>query len=262
MISLRRFFSVLCLCGAMSAWGQPITIVTLGDSLTHGDGDVEGGGGYPARILKKLRARSADIRLINLAQSGVTTGDLINMQLDPALAVLAKAPPGSAKFVLLWIGSNDLFGLYNYVCDQQYPNDYVRCERESEGFFIDNLDSILKRLQASGARVYVALLDDQSKRPVMTNQQLRESAFDRFSASEVPRMATQIARYNDDIRKIASRRGAFTVDFSNSTLFQDIKLLDGDGNHPNAQGYDLIAEVWFKAISLALPPLPATNPTR
>lgn len=254
MIQMRHLFVLLpLLFGMAEAHAQPFILVTLGDSLTKGDGDTEGGGGYPARLLKKLEASHPGTSLQNLAQSGMTTDDLIDAQLEPALEHLGKTPAGGAKAVLVWIGSNDLFGLYNFVCDEQYPGDYESCERESEAIFADNINTILASLQGSGAHVYIALLDDQSKRPVMTDQLLRQSAFDRFTPEEVPRMAAQIAKYNGVIRKIATRLGVTLVDFSASPLFQSAATLDRDGNHPNAAGYDQIAETWFQAISSAIP---------
>ncbi|OGT88950.1 MAG: hypothetical protein A2286_10395 [Gammaproteobacteria bacterium RIFOXYA12_FULL_61_12] len=263
MSQLRYFcISLLLLFGASQAFAQPITLVTLGDSLTKGDGDAEGGGGYPARLQKKLEAAYPSTRLMNLAQSGMTTDDLIDAQLEPALEQLGKAPPGNAKVALVWIGSNDLFGLYNFVCDEQYPNDYESCERESSAIFSDNINTILASLQSGGASVYIALLDDQSKRPVMTDQLLRQSSFDRFTAEEVPRMAAQIAKYNDIIRKTAARLGVTLVDFSTTTLLQNRATLDRDGNHPNGAGYDQIADIWHQAVASATPntPAPTTPP--
>ncbi|MBU0500813.1 MAG: hypothetical protein KJ558_05760 [Gammaproteobacteria bacterium] len=261
MTQMRYLFvSLLLLFGTAEALAQPLTLVTLGDSLTKGDGDAEGGGGYPARLQKRLEASHPGASLQNLGQSGMTTDDLIDSQLEPALEQLGKAPTGGAKRVLIWIGSNDLFGLYNFVCDEQYPGDYESCERESEAIFADNINTILVSLQGSGAQIYIALLDDQSKRPVMADQMLRQSAFDRFTAEEVPRMAAQVAKYNGIIRKIATRLGVTLVDFSTSTLFQNAATLDSDGNHPNATGYDQIADTWFQAISGAIPATTAQAP--
>ena len=102
---------------ALFAWqpviAEPATLVTLGDSLTAGDGDEEDAnlGGYPPRLLKQLQARHPDSTLDNFAVSGFTSDDLINVQLEPAVAVLKSAPRENRKIALVWIGSNDLFGL-------------------------------------------------------------------------------------------------------------------------------------------------------
>jgi hypothetical protein len=50
---MRIFFIFLTIFfTAAIASGQSITLVTLGDSLTFGDGDETAAGGYPARLIK------------------------------------------------------------------------------------------------------------------------------------------------------------------------------------------------------------------
>ena len=55
-------------------------------------------------------------------------------------------------------------------------------------------------------------------------------------------------------REAAARYGAAIVDFSETTIFEDPATLSEDGNHPNAAGYDVIAEIWYRAISSAVAP--------
>jgi lysophospholipase L1-like esterase len=66
---------------ATPAFSRSVTLVTVGDSLTAGDGDDGTGGGYPARLLTMLQAAYPGSTLSNLAISGDTTQDLINKQL-------------------------------------------------------------------------------------------------------------------------------------------------------------------------------------
>ena len=131
------------------AFARSITLVTLGDSLTQGDGDEEGGG-YPPRLLNKLKTLYPGSTLRNLGQSGWTSDDLINTQLKPAVAALNAAPAASSRVVIVWIGSNDLFGLYNYVCDEEYRNNYAACERDGLRIFSDNIKKILTSLKSLG----------------------------------------------------------------------------------------------------------------
>ena len=63
-------------------------------------------------------------------------------------------------------------------------NDFEACERAGLQTFSANIETILTALAATGAQLYVAILDDQSKRPVMTDDSLRSASFDRFSAEE------------------------------------------------------------------------------
>jgi acyl-CoA thioesterase-1 len=240
---------LLLVCTVAVANAQPITLVTLGDSLTQGDGDVEPGGGYPARLATRLKAEHPGSVVKNLGQSGWTSDDLINTQLEPALTLLRSVPAEQAKAATVWIGSNDLFGLYNYVCDEQYHNDFIACERDSLEIFSTNIQRILSALKGTGARLYIALLDDQSKRPVMVDTEKRTSSYDKISGDDVARMSVQTGKYNEVIRQMADRFGATTVDFSDATLFTDPATLDTDGNHPNGRGYDIIADVWYRAIT-------------
>jgi lysophospholipase L1-like esterase len=241
--------SVIVLLSFAPASAQSISLVTVGDSLTAGDGDDGVGGGYPARLLTMLQTDHPGSTLSNLAVSGHTSDDLINVQLDSAVSQLNSAPSGNRRIGLVWIGSNDLFGLYNYVCDFQYGNDYDACEGDTFGYFSDNINTILSALTGTGAEVYIALLDDQSRRPVMTDPALRSSSFDQISDQDVTRMSVQVGLYNDEIAAQASSHGATTVDFFNTTIFEDWSTLDSDGNHPNGAGYDAIAEIWYQAIT-------------
>jgi lysophospholipase L1-like esterase len=244
--------AVALLLAAPAASSQPISLVTLGDSLTQGDGD-EAGGGYPPRLLKELESDFPGSTLTNLGQSGWTSDDLINTQLQPAVAALKAAPAGSSKVALVWIGSNDLFGLYNWVCDEDFRNDFAACEAEGTRTFAKNIATILASLQATGARLYIALLDDQSKRPVMTDAALRSSSFDKITADDVPKMSAQTRKYNDIIRKAAAAHGAIAVDFFETAIFENAATLSEDGNHPNGAGYAAIAKIWHAAVTGSKP---------
>jgi len=231
------------------AFGQSITMVTLGDSLTEGAGDDGIGGGYPARLLSMLQSLYPGSTLSNLGISGDTSDDLINKQLEPAVSLLNAAPAGNLKIALVWIGSNDLFGLYEWVCESEYGNNYPACEGATFGYYSDNITNILVSLKATGSQIYIALLDDQSRRPVMTDPALRTDSFPSITDVDVSRMSAQILIYNDEITRLSSTNDATTVDFFNTTIFENWATLSDDGNHPNGAGYDAIATIWYQAIS-------------
>lgn len=239
---------LIIVVGASPAMGQSISLVTLGDSLTIGDGD-EIGGGYPIRLLNRLLVAHPGSTMNNLAQSGNTSEDLINIQLDSAVNFLNTAPAGSIKMAIIWIGSNDLFGLYNYVCDVDYGNDYSRCETNDLENYTNNLATILNTLSATGARLYIALLDDQSRRPVMTDPARRNAVYDRITDADLLRMANQISLYNNAILMAAASRGLGVANFFVTTIFENWATLSEDGNHPNAAGYDAIADIWYQVLT-------------
>lgn len=250
----RLLIGLTCLfCSA--AWGQAAYVVAVGDSLTAGDGDDGSGGGYPARLLNQLQTPYPGTTLNNLAISGDTTADLINKQLDSAVSALSAAPAGALKIALVWVGSNDLFGLYASTTCTDYYDSLAECESVEMGDSADRLDQIVGALDAAGAAVYVARLDDQSRRPVITDATLRSATFPGFTADEIPRMSTQVSTYNTAVDAVATTYSATTVDFYATTLFETWATLSDDGNHPNGAGYDAIADLWYAAITGGAPPV-------
>ncbi len=241
---------------ALGAW----TIVTLGDSLTEGVGDSEWTEdglpvGYPGRLEQRLWARGVGAEVLNLGRSGWTSVELVQgnpwddpdtSQLDLAQPLLdAAVQAGRDTVACLWIGSNDLFSLYG-IC---HAPDNGPCEEEDLEQFEANIDAALDRLTATGATVYVALLDDQSLRPVLADPAYADS-FPEIEAADLALMAAQVVRYNDTIETLAAQYGAHTVSFYDTTLFSDPATLDEDGNHPNGTGYDIIAGIWDDTLGL------------
>ena len=74
-------------------------------------------------------------------------------------------------------------------------------------------------------------------------------------------MSTQVSIYNDEITRQSSTNGATTVDFFNTTIFENWTTLSDDGNHPNGAGYDLIATIWYQAIYRTPPAAPTLTVT-
>ena len=227
--------------------GGAVTLVTLGDSLTEGQGDDGSGGGYPSRLFTQLTAARPGSTVTNLGHSGWASDDLINglngeaSQLTTAVAALNGA--AGAKIAIVWIGSNDLWYLY------EYNNPSAADETADRQHFRANLDTILGDLRATGATVLVALLDDQSQRPVVANPpNPSEPAFTGISEAERLRMSDQVDGYNAEIRASASQHGAIIVDFFNTTIFTSPTTLADDGNHPNGTGYDAITAIWWGVI--------------
>lgn len=226
----------------------PVTMVALGDSLTQGDGD-DTGRGYTVRLLDMVNAIRLGSTMTNFGQSGWNSDALINGdqgfsgQLERSLGELQIASSeGRGAVAFVWIGSNDLWYLYEFG-EGTNENDSLDAEH-----FASNLDLIIGQLRAAGAEVIIALLDDQSKRPVALNGQ----AFTAITPDELARMSLQVTRYNEIISEKAAQHGALTVDFYSTDIFTNPSTLYDDGNHPNAAGYDIIAQRWFEALSLIL----------
>ena len=252
---------LLCLCG-QGAFGQPITLVTVGDSLTAGDGDDGIGGGYPPRLLDRLLPAHPGSVVQNFALSGDTTGDLINKQLTSAIEALNAAPASNLKIALVWIGSNDLFGFYNFTIHQDWciSMGTDACEESEFNQSADNVNTVLAGLKETGAALYIALLDDQSRRPVITDPGLRAATFPDITDEYAARMSTRVSVYNNSVKTHASTHGAATADFFNTTIFENWDTLSDDGNHPNGAGYDAITTIWFNSINGSGAPPPSPPP--
>ena len=227
----------------------PISMIAMGDSLTKGDGD-ETGRGYPGRIIELVNAVRPGSTITNFGQSGWSSDALIAGdqgflgQLQRTVdEIRSTSEQGRASVVFVWIGSNDLWYLYEYGGD---IND--EAETQDVQRFSSNLDTILSELRVAGAQVIIALLDDQSQRPVA----LKGEAFTSITADELSRMSVQVQRYNETITQKAKKYGALTVDFYSMDIFTNPATLYDDGNHPNQAGYDIITQKWFEVLSSIL----------
>lgn len=235
---------------AQALTAGPISIITIGDDLTHGEGD-DLGTGYPQRLLELANQIRPGSTVKNLARSKWTSDDLVHGKGDSSgqveLAVVEVEESFSqrrAAVVLVWVGGNDLWELYtgvNEVTSEQEEQDVMR--------FSENVDTILRSLREADAEVIIARLDDQSKRPAKSRSEL----YPDITADELLRMSDQVGRYNEVISSKAETYGALTVDFYNSDIFVSTATLSADGFHPNSFGYELIAQSWYKSLAKLLP---------
>jgi acyl-CoA thioesterase I len=100
------FASLLALLGALvmpgktlsAAETREIVIVALGDSLTAGY-QLPPSGAFPVQLEKALRARGANVKVINAGVSGDTSAD--------GLSRLDWSMPDNADAVILELGAND-----------------------------------------------------------------------------------------------------------------------------------------------------------
>jgi lysophospholipase L1-like esterase len=219
----------------------PLTIVTLGDSLTSGDKDDEPGGGWPRRLLPLVQQVRPQTKIVNLAQPGWTSRDLLQgaggapNQIDQAVKILREA--NGDKIATVWIGANDLFYLY------EFGNPTSNEEAREADRVARDLDELLDRLSDTGATLFVALLHDPSQSPVQTS-----GVFMSTSNEEWVRMSQQARRYNEIIKTAATKHEATLVDIPATKIFTTPTLMYEDGIHPNARGYDELAQVWWKAM--------------
>jgi acyl-CoA thioesterase-1 len=170
-------------------------IVALGDSLTAGLG-VAPDEAYPARLEARLRREGFAYRVINAGVSGDTSAGGLR-RVDWVL----RAKP---EIVIVALGAND--GLRG----------------QSPQVMRDNLEAIVARLQAAGARV------------LLVGMRLP------------PNYGAEYAREFEAVFPAVARRAKVAfMPFLLDGVAADARLNQADGIHPSAAGYAVIAErIW------------------
>ena len=196
---------------------KDLLYLALGDSTGCGVG-ARSGGGYPDRLLARLRPAHPALRLVNLCRSGATTSDLIDEQLPSA----SKHRP---RVVTVGIGINDL-GL-------QVPDDA----------FAMNLEEIAMALGRLGAPVIVANIPDLALAPA-ARRIVPLSLYEK-----------RIEMFNLHVTATAARHRLTCVDlfsWSREALSDRPEYFSADGFHPSAAGYEVWAERMLPSLESAL----------
>jgi acyl-CoA thioesterase-1 len=191
---LLLFLSVTAgaLAVAAAAGAEEPVVVAFGDSLTAGLG-VSPAEAYPALLEARLRKEGYAYRVVNAGVSGDTTAGGLRrvdwaLRLKPAVAIVE-------------LGANDAL------------------RGQDLGGVRANLDTIVERFQASGARVLVTGMR------VPTNYGAQYGAgFERLFA------------------EVAAKHKAAFMPFFLDGVAADARLNQADGIHPTAAGYRIIAD--------------------
>jgi lysophospholipase L1-like esterase len=237
----------------------PVTVVAVGDSLTYGEGDEEGLGGFVGRVTEAIGAESGreGSTLENLGISGWTSDMVINGegeggapgQLPAAVDTITEAvDSGSAVLATYLIGSNDMWFLYEYGEGEGTSAD---AEEEMLEVYRANVDQTITELQDAGAFVVVGLPDDQSIRPAVVDIEVLNQQLANVTEEEVAQMSELSVRMDEIMAEVAAEHGAPVVD-TNGSYWADQETMADDGIHPNAAGYQLMADQWLEVIQPAL----------
>jgi len=206
---MRGFVSLLLLvlqlasCAAAPAApaAEERVIVAFGDSLTAGLG-VDAGRTYPALLGERLKREGYDYRVINAGVSGDTTAGGLR-RVDWALRL-------KPEIVILELGVNDALRGQKLTA--------VRA----------NLDQLVSRFQAAGARVLVA------------GMRLPPNYGDRY-AEDFHRLYGDVAR----------ARNAPLMPFFLDGVGAVAHLNQADGIHPTAEGYAIVVDrLWPHLVPL------------
>ena len=193
--------------------------MAFGDSITKGEPDIGDANGYRNILQGMLRAHFGSGTVVNEGVDSTRSDDGAN-RIGTSLARVHPA------FTLIFYGVNDW-------------NDQ-RCDslEDLPCFTTDNLRSMIQQVNRDGGHAFVATIT-----PVNVGYD------DRAPADRNDWAAIQ----NNFIRQIADQEGAVVVDlngaFVRSGLVGD--ALFRDHIHPQAVGYQIMAQTWFDAISKA-----------
>ncbi|MBA4781617.1 MAG: arylesterase [Rhizobiales bacterium] len=188
--ALGGVFVVLAVLFAVPASAIPLKIVALGDSLTAGYG-LAPADGFAEKLEKALKSRGHDVEIVNAGVSGDTTSG--------GLARLDWALGSDTDAVIIELGANDML--------RGLPVQNIR----------DNLDAILRQVQARGLPVVLA------------------------GMRAAPNLGVEYGKAFDAIfPELAEKYGALFYPFFLEGVAGSAALNQADGIHPQAAGVDII----------------------
>jgi lysophospholipase L1-like esterase len=189
---------------------NPNVYMAFGDSITRGEG--EAGGGYPARLEAKLRAHFGDGSVVNRGADATNSGEAVER-------ILRNIRGSSPAFTLILYGTND----WNDVpCQDAPPCDVVK-----------NLRLVLDEVRNARSLPFLATIPPVN--PVLAGTSRNE----------------WVSTTNDRIKDLGREEGVFVVDLFEAFRRQggDVSRFFSDHVHPNAAGYEVIAEGFFQGIA-------------
>jgi lysophospholipase L1-like esterase len=190
----------------------PFTYVAIGASDTVGVGaDNPQTEGWPALIYDRLPPGS---RFFRLGISGSTAREAVQDQLP-------HAESASPDLVTVWLAVNDF-------------NEGVAL-----GQYLSHLDEILRRVKATGARVFVANVPDLTGIP-------------RYEDVDPEALRSHIEEWNSAIARVVGTNRAILVDLwpASQGLHENQELLsDEDRFHPSTLGHQAIAGLFLDALA-------------
>ncbi len=194
--------------------------IALGDSFTEGMCDEKKYGqyrGWADRVADVMAAHYPDFKYANLAIRGKLLKQVIDEQIEPALAQVT----GKETLVSFHAGANDV------IRPKYNPNLILPLYAEA-----------VRKVAASGATVMLfTVLEDSG-----SEGRLAESWKVRF------------ADFNHNVRAIAEEVGAILCDANEEPSFKDPRFLAFDRLHLNPMGHDRVAQAVLETIDLLFVP--------
>lgn len=174
----------------------------LGDSFSAGT-DEDDSTPWPELVTRELNGRGDRVELHNFASVGATTGEVLENQLEPALALEP--------------------GLVSLVCG---ANDVLLTSRPDVEGCTANLQTLLERIRSElpEATIVTATYPDPGR-------------FSGLRPRTRKRVIEGMERVNDAIRSAAERHGAIVMEFSEHPGVGDRVNVGPDSFHPSGVGH-------------------------
>jgi lysophospholipase L1-like esterase len=209
--------TLLALAAMPARAAPPLTYVALGDSTAVGVG-ADAGGGYPARLARRLEASGTPVKLLNFGVSGATAADLRRDQLPRAMGA-------SPALVTIAVGIND-------VVQGRSLRDFQR-----------DLHAIADLVKRTKAAVVIANLPDLTQLPAGAAPGMVRR-IEGYNAA----IQTVAERHGFEVVDLwTASRAAVRASGADAVYARD-------GFHPSTLGYERWAEAMLPVVERALAP--------
>lgn len=192
--------------------GPPRRYVALGDSFSAGT-ETGDAAPWPNLAAETFRERRPELEFLNLAVEGCSSQDVVDNQLEPALAM---APD-----------------LVSVICG---ANDVLLTSRPDEEAFRRALESTLSALAALRPE------------PLIVTATYPSVAPDALRERTAQRVTEGLDGFNRTISELSKAHGTLCLNLAGHTEVDVEANFDQDGFHPSARGHQLAAEAFVQAV--------------
>lgn len=246
-----------------------VKVVALGDSLTEGVGDPTNKQGYTGRIEKDLATKTdVNVTVDNYGKSG-DRSDQILKRLNNSTAQQTQLK--KANVILMTVGGNDLMKTIKANIFISQPTQLTNQVKKSTDSYEDNLRTLLKNVRKYNPNAPIFLFGNYNplyvyfanfksfNQSVGEYNAIKKKLIKQYSGYYVPtfRQLTygqyQTASAKNKLVKDAQLANSGKAGNSNvvSTLTSGSKernmyISSADHFHPNAKGYDVMADLLLK----------------
>jgi lysophospholipase L1-like esterase len=217
---------------AQRAKDGQLRVIAFGDSLTKGTGDVTGGGyaGYVFAHLQKVADKLKQKAVYNnLGVDGMISAELVELLQKPEVIQETSA----ADVILLSIGGNDLFkGGQTLVNQNQAEIDAIQSD------YLIKLEQIQQQIRQANATAPLMIVGLYNPFATLKDAAWTNEVVRKWNAA----VAEQVA--GDQLAVLVPSYDLFQLDTN--------VYLHGDQFHPNAAGYQRMAERFIAALPMRL----------